>query len=147
MATDPVDFCTRLVAGMPDAVVYADRDGLIRVWNPGAERMFGFPAAEALGRSLDLIIPEGARARHWDGYRATMASGQTRYGGGETLAVPALRKDGTRISVEFTIVPFRDTAGHMAGIAAVLRDVTARFEETRALRREIAALRAQAGGG
>ncbi len=134
----PENFAERLVAGMPDAIVHADADGTIRHWNHGAERIFGFTAAEALGRSLDIIIPEGLRARHWDGYRATMATGQSRYGGGDLLSVPALRKDGTRISVEFTIVPFADDAGRMTGIAAVMRDVTARFEELRALRRQVA---------
>ncbi|HZS84424.1 MAG TPA: PAS domain S-box protein [Stellaceae bacterium] len=131
-------FCRILVESMPDAVVFADRDGAIGFWNRGAERIFGWSAAEAVGRSLDLIIPEGLRARHWEGYRRTMASGESRYGAGDLLSVPALRKDGVRISVEFTIVPFRDEGGQMAGIAAVMRDVTARFEELKALRRQAA---------
>lgn len=141
MTLDPVDFCTRMVKGMPDAVIYADADGTIRFWNPGASRMFGFQVEEALGRSLDLIIPESLRARHGAGYRRTMETGHTSYGAGEVLAVPALCKDGRRISVEFTIVPFRDPDGRMSGIGAVLRDVTVRFEETRALRRDLASLR------
>ena len=94
--------------------------------------------AEALGRSLDLIIPENLRERHWQGYRATLRTGQSRYGDGQILSVPAARKDGTRISVEFTIVPFTDDAGRMIGIAAIMRDATARFEELRALRRQLA---------
>lgn len=98
-----------------DAIVYADAEGAIRFWNAGAERIFGYPAAEAIGRSLDLIIPEKLRARHWDGFRQVMRSGQSRYGAGDLLAVPAQRKDGARISVEFTIVPLRDPAGHYAG--------------------------------
>ena len=81
---------------------------MIRLWNRGATRIFGFTEAEALGRSLDIIIPERLRERHWQGYRATMRTGQTRYRDGQVLSVPALRKDGARISVEFTIVPFRD---------------------------------------
>lgn len=137
----PEDFPAALLAAMPDAVVYADASGTIRFWNDGAVRMFGFSADAAVGAALDLIIPEGLRARHGEGFARTMASGQTRYGAGDVLAVPALRRDGTRISVEFTIVPFRDAAGRMAGIAAVLRDVTARFEELRALRRDLAARR------
>jgi len=144
MLRDPVDFCTRLVAGMPDAVVYADAAGAIRFWNSGAERIFGFTAAEALGASLDLIIPETLRARHWAGYAETMRTGTSRYGAGDLLSVPALRKDGTRISVAFTIVAFRDASGRMEGIAAVMRDVTAGFNELRALRQEVAALRAKA---
>ncbi|HVZ06695.1 MAG TPA: PAS domain S-box protein [Rhodopila sp.] len=137
---DPV-FAEALITNMPDAVVYSDRDGVVRYWNNGAERMFGHTAAEAIGRSLDLIIPEGLRARHWTGYHETMRTGQTRYGDGQTLSVPAVRKDGKRISVAFTIVPFVDDRGSMTGIAAIMRDVTAQFEEMRALRREVAELR------
>jgi PAS domain S-box-containing protein len=121
-----------------DAVVAADRDGAILFWNPGAARMFGHTAAEALGQSLDLIIPERLRARHWDGYAQVIATGQSRYGEGELLSVPAVRKDGATISVEFTIVPLHDNAGAMTGMVAVMRDVTARFEEVRALREKLA---------
>ena len=122
-----------------EAIIASDADGRVLFWNPGATRIFGFDAAEALGQSLDLIIPEKLRARHWQGYRHVMDTGQSRYGEGDLLSVPALRKDGTRISVEFTIVPFRNASGQMEGIAAVMRDVTARFEELRALRRQLAA--------
>ena len=134
----PADFAERLVSGMSDGIVYADSEGVIRLWNRGATRIFGFAEAEALGRSLDLIIPENLRERHWQGYRATMRTGQSRYGDGQLLSVPAVRKDGTRVSVEFTIVPFKDDAGRMIGIAAIMRDATARFEELRALRRQLA---------
>jgi PAS domain S-box-containing protein len=132
-------FCRTLIHDMPDAVIHADGEGVIRFWNAGAERIFGFAAAEAVGQSLDLIIPENLRARHWAGFNATMRSGTSRYGAGDILAVPALRKDGRRISIEFTVLPFRDEAGRMLGIAAVLRDVTRRFEEMRELRRQVAA--------
>ena len=131
-------FSERFVRDAPDAIIYADAQGLIQFWNRSAERIFGFPEAEALGQTLDIIIPESLRGRHWQGYRATMQTGNTRYGVGETLAVPAMRRDGQRISIEFTILPFRDDAGRMVGIAAILRDVTVRFEETRALRRQLA---------
>lgn len=144
----PLDFdrfAATLVRTMTDAVVYSDAEGLIRVWNGGAERMFGFTAAEAIGLSLDIIIPPPQRKRHWDGYAETMRTGESRYAAGAVLAVPALRKDGTRVSVEFTIVPFHDDEGRMQGIAAVMRDVTERFEEIRALRRAVAV--ASSGGG
>lgn len=121
-----------------DAIVAADRDGIIRFWNPGAERVFGHQAAAAIGCSLDLIIPERLRERHWHGYRETMATGKSRYGEGDVLAVPALRKDGTTISVEFTVVPLKDSSGAMVGMAAVMRDVTGRFEEMRTLKRKLA---------
>ncbi|MEA2737085.1 MAG: hypothetical protein QOH05_392 [Acetobacteraceae bacterium] len=136
-------FAARLLAGMAEAIVYADAGGVIRYWNHGATRVFGFTSDEALGQPLDIIIPPGLRERHWEGYHATMRTGQSRYGEGHLLSVPAIRKDGTRISVEFTIVPFTDEAGHMVGIAAVMRDVTKSFEELRALRKELAAQRSR----
>jgi PAS domain S-box-containing protein len=139
MTFDPDRFARTLVEGMPDAIVHADEAGLIRVWNAGAARIFGFTAAEALGQPLDIIIPASLRDRHWQGFRETMRTGLTRYGDGQILAVPAARKDGTRISVEFTIVPFTGDDGRMTGIAAIMRDATARFEELRALRKQLAA--------
>jgi|SRR5690348_285683 PAS domain S-box-containing protein len=128
-----------IVRAAADAIVYADAGGVIRFWNAGAERIFGYAEAEALGQSLDLIIPERLRARHWEGFRKVMQTGQSRYGAGDLLAVPAQRKDGTRISVEFTIVPLRDETGRMLGMAAILRDVTQRFDEMKALKERLAA--------
>lgn len=130
----------RIVEEAPDAIIFSDREGTIRLWNAGAEAVFGYRADEALGRSLDLIIPEKQRARHWEGYRGVMATGVTRYGRGELLRVPALRKDGRRISVEFSVLLPRDAAGEVLGAAAILRDVTERWEQDRALRQRLAAL-------
>jgi PAS domain S-box-containing protein len=124
----------------PDAIIYADAAGLISFWNKGAERIFGFSESEATGKSLDIIVPENLRKRHWDGFAETVRTGKTRYGAQDVLAVPALRKDGARISVEFTVLPFHDRTGRILGIAAFLRDVTKRFEEVKALRKELAAL-------
>ncbi|HYF88697.1 PAS domain S-box protein [Azospirillum sp.] len=121
-----------------EAIVYSDREGLIRFWNAGAERVFGFTAEDALGQSLDIIIPERQRQRHWEGYDEVMRTGVSRYGSGDLLSVPALRKDGSRISVEFTIVPLKDADGAMMGMASVMRDVSARFEELKTLRRQAA---------
>ena len=140
MNLDPKQFAERLVSTMPDAVVYGDAEGVIRFWNGGATRIFGFAEAEAIGCSLDIIIPERLRARHWEGFRTTMRTGQSRYGEGQTLSVPTIRKDGAQISVEFTIVPFTGQSGEMIGIAAIMRDATARFEEMRTLRRQLASL-------
>src|SRR5436190_18521233 len=126
-----------LLAVRSDAIIAADAEGVIRFWNPGAERIFGYAAAEAVGQSLDLIIPEGLRKRHWDGYGQVMRTGKSRYGEGDVLAVPGQRKDGKRISLEFTIVPLRGPDGALKGVGAVLRDVTARFEELRALRKKV----------
>jgi PAS domain S-box-containing protein len=121
----------RIVEGMSEAVIVSDRTGRIVLWNGGAEVMFGYSGSEALGQSLDLIIPERFRARHWDGYRTVMSTGVTRYGR-ELLAVPAIRKDGTRISIEFSLALLREDDGEITGAAAVVRDVTARWERERA---------------
>jgi PAS domain S-box-containing protein len=123
----------QIVEGMPEAVIVSDRNGVIVFWNHAAEAMFGYSAAEAMGQSLDLIIPERFRARHWAGYRAVMSSGVTRYGR-ELLAVPATRKDNRRVSLEFSIVLLRDDGGVVSGAAAIIRDVTARWERERAAR-------------
>jgi PAS domain S-box-containing protein len=135
MAFDTERFAVTLLHSMSDAVVYSDAKGRIRYWNTGAERMFGHSASEVLGQLLDIIIPEALRGRHWSGYEKTMRTGAARYGAGDLLAVPAVRKDGSRISIEFTIAPFHDKFGQMLGIAAIMRDVTKRFEEMTALRK------------
>lgn len=139
--TLPENLAERLIAEGPDAVIYADAAGNIRFWNGAATRIFGFTAGDALGARLDLIIPERLQSRHWQGYDEVMTGRESRYGEGAVLAVPAMHKDGRQLSVEFTILPLRDLAGRLLGIAAFLRDTTARFEELRALRRELAALR------
>lgn len=133
------ELATGIVANAPDAILYTDRAGIIRYWNAGCERMFGFSAAEALDRSLEIIIPETLRERHNRGHAETMRTGHTKYAAGDLLSVPALRKDGQRISVEFSIIPFRDANGDMRGLAAIMRDVTRRFEEMKALRRQASA--------
>jgi PAS domain S-box-containing protein len=126
-----------LLESASDAIVATDHEGHITFWNPGAERIFGFAAGEAVGQSLDLIIPENLRARHWEGFRHVMKTGTSRYGHGDLLSVPGLTRDGRRISVEFTIVMLRN-GDRVAGTVAVMRDVTKRFEEVRDLRRKLA---------
>jgi PAS domain S-box-containing protein len=131
----------QIVTESSDAVVFSDVDGVIRLWNKGAEEMFGYPGAEAEGQSLDLIIPEKLRARHWEGYRRVMKTGFTRYGK-ELLSAPGLRKDGGRISLEFSMAIIRSEDGAVLGTAAVMRDVTDRWEKEKALRERLAALEA-----
>lgn len=140
---DEVDF-RQLVAVSGDAVVLSDAEGLIRVWNPAAERVFGFSRAEALGQSLDIIVPERHRKRHWDQYARTMSTGETRYGN-ELLRVPALRKGGGALSIAFTVGLMRDAGGAVSGVLAVIRDETSRWGEERALRARLAEL--ESGGG
>jgi PAS domain S-box-containing protein len=130
---------SQIVDATQEAVIFAGRDGRIELWNGGAERVFGWTAAEAVGKSLDLIIPEKLRGRHWDGWNRVMETGVTRYAS-DLLAVPAVRKDGARISLEFTVALIRDDAGEIAGVAAVLRDVTERWQRDKELRARLAEL-------
>jgi PAS domain S-box-containing protein len=131
-----------IVEETPLAIIFADSDGIIRLWNPGAEAMFGYKAEEALGKSLDLIVPERHRERHWEGYRRVMATGVTKYGR-DLLAVPALTKDGRRISIEFSIALLRAPSGGVQGAASILLDVTKRWEQQKELRQRLAALEAK----
>ncbi len=133
-----------LMSDLPDAVVYADRDGTIRYWNVGATRIFGFTEAEALGHSLDIIIPPSLRDRHWAGFRRTMETGESRYGPSDLLSVPAQTKSGAKLSIQFTVALVRDEAGAPSGIVALLRDVTREFQELKRLR---ALVRPEAGPG
>jgi PAS domain S-box-containing protein len=119
-----------------DAIIVAGADGEIMLWNPAAERIFGFTEEEAIGRPLDLIIPERYRQRHWHGYKQVMASGQTRYGT-EVLRVPALHKDGRSLSIAFTVALLYSTEGQIHAVAAIVRDETTRWNEERAMRRRL----------
>ena len=141
------DFHRAFLAEMPDGALVSDRDGIIRFWNSGCQRIFGYAEDEAVGQSLDIIIPESLRPRHWQGYSETMRTGKSRYGNGDLLAVPALRKDGSRISVEFSIIPFRDAENRIVGIGAVMRDVTKKFQELKELRKALAAASAKSSIG
>ncbi len=136
--------CRRIVEDAGDAVIFGDREGVIRFWNAGAEATFGYTAAEAVGQSMDLIIPERLRGRHWDGWRKVMESGVTRYGR-ELLAVPAARRGGGSLSVEFTIQLVRDDSGRIAGASAIIRDVTARWNREKDLKLRLKELEAKAG--
>jgi len=120
-----------------DAIVACDAAGIIRFWNASAVRIFGFAAAEAVGQSLDVIIPERLRARHWDGFHHTMRTGESRYADGALLSVPSQRKDGAALSIDFTVVTMRDRDNRITGIVAVMRDATARFAEMKALRQQL----------
>ena len=125
-----------------DAIIATDHAGIIRFWNPGATRIFGFSVDEAMGQSLDLIIPERLRGRHWEGYDKTMATGITRYGH-DLLKVPAVDKDGKSMSIAFTVALLKDDAGAITGIVAVIRDETVRFQEERALKKRLVELENQ----
>lgn len=134
----PLDF-EAWVRAAGDAIIAAGSDGKIILWNPAATRLFGFTAEEALGRSLDLIIPERLRMRHWEGYRSVMATGQTRYAA-DILRVPALHKDGRALSIAFTVALLHSSDGKPYAIVAIIRDETVRWNEERALRQRLAEL-------
>ena len=137
-----VDVLSRQILTLaPDAILFADRHGIIRIWNHGAERIFGCSASDAIGQSLDLIIPEKLRKRHWDGYHKTMDTGETRYGI-DLLAVPAMHQNGSRLSTEFSIVMLNDDDGKPIGVAAILRDVTERHQKEKRLLDRLADLEA-----
>jgi PAS domain S-box-containing protein len=136
--------CAQLVAAIGDAVIAADASGAITLWNPGAERMFGYGEAEALGQTLDLITPERLRHRHWVGYQHSMATGTTKYGH-DVLHVPATHKSGRPMSIAFTVAMLKSADGSVGAIVAVIRDDTARFNADRALRKRLAEAEAAAG--
>lgn len=132
----------RMAAEAPDGIVIVDREGAIRYWNRGAERIFGYPASGVVGSGLDVIIPERLRQRHWDGFRAAMVSGSSRYGEDDLLAVPAVAADGRTLSIEFSVVLLADAEGRVHHVAALIRDVTARRARDQQMRRRLAALSA-----
>jgi PAS domain S-box-containing protein len=129
----------QIVRENSDAIMFADHEGAIRLWNRGAEVMFGYSATEAEGKSLDLIIPENLRGRHWEGYHKVMASGETRYGT-ELLSAPGIRKDGTRLSLEFSMVIVWGEDGTVLGTGAIIRDITVRWQKEKVLKERLKVL-------
>jgi len=128
-----------IIEQAPDAIIFADREGLIRVWNAGAERLFGYAAAEVTGRTLDVIIPERLRQAHWDGFNAALESGRTKYDG-RALTTRSTHKDGSRLYVDLSFALIRDATGAVAGALAIGRDASPHRQEQSALRDRIAAL-------
>jgi PAS domain S-box-containing protein len=141
MPSSDIDF-KQLVHAIGDAVMIANAEGQITFWSPACERMFGHTPDEAMGRSLDIIIPQRQQQRHWDGYRLTMQSGQTRYGN-DVLRVPAVHKDGHALSIAFTVALLHTPEGAVSSIVAVVRDESSRFAEDRALRKRLTELEMQ----
>lgn len=136
-----IDF-KQLVEAIGDAIVASDASGAITLWNPAAQRMFGYTESEALGQSLDIIIPQRQQQRHWDGYQKTMATGQTKYGN-DVLRVPAVHKDGHTLSIAFTVALLHTPDNKVSAIVAAIRDETARFTEDRNLRKRLMELESQ----
>lgn len=130
-----------LLRSMPEALIFADRDGIIHVWNAGAETVFGFSAAEAIGQSLDLIIPERMRKAHWDGYNQALARGDVKPGR-TSMITRSLHKSGESIYVDMSFAMVKDASGQLIGSMAVARDATVRFTEEKNLRKQLAELTA-----
>jgi len=135
--------CQEIVDQNRMAIICGDPEGKIQLWNKGAEEIFGWSAQEAIGQTMDFMIPEKHREKHWAGYDRVMQTGETKYGK-QLLAVPALTKSGARISVEFTVVLIKDVQGRVVSIAATLQDITARWERDKELRQRLAAAEARA---
>jgi PAS domain S-box-containing protein len=136
------DVLAELVRGLADAVLIANTEGRIVFWNAAAERLFGWSADEVVGQSMEVIIPERLRDRHWEGWRRVVATGETKYGT-SLLEVPAARRDGRQLSIAFTVSLLTGPDDAVAAVAAVLRDDTARWQQRREQRDEIARLRAE----
>ena len=133
-----IDF-QALVTSVGDGIMASDAKGLITLWNPACTRLFGFTEAEALGKSLDLIIPQRQQKPHWEGYDKTMATGITKYGN-DVLRVPAMHKDGHTLSIAFTVSMLHNPDGSVSAIVAVIRDESVKFAQERALKKRITEL-------
>lgn len=143
---DTTNVPRQIVEQMAEALIFADPEGIIRMWNPGAEALFGHSADEAVGRSLDLIVPERLRQAHWEGYRRAMSEGATKYGR-EPLLTRTAHRDGTTMYVDMGLAVVTDGRGNVAGAVAIVRNATQRREHERGLRGRIAELEARLEGG
>jgi PAS domain S-box-containing protein len=130
------DLAELLVEQSPDGVVFADKEGIIRVWNASAERIFGFTAGDAIGANLDIIIPERFRDAHWRGFERAIIERATKYAG-KSMPTKAIRSDGTQIYVELSFSIILDANGDVLGALANARDITERFEKERADRKRL----------
>lgn len=133
-----------MVTQGPDAIIFADRRGAIRIWNRAAATLFGYSSAEAIGQSLDIIIPERLRSAHWTGFERALAAGETRYAG-KVLTTRSAHKDGSTLYVDLSFALIRDAAGAIVGALATARDCTQRYRAERALRARVAELEKGAG--
>ncbi len=130
--------CENLIECMSEALIFADVTGIIQIWNQGAEALFGFSAAEAIGSSLDLIIPEALRNAHWAGFHQAVSRGATRHGRRSSIT-RALHKSGRQLYVDMSFAIVKDQEGATTGSMAVARDATERHLELKNLRRQLAA--------
>ena len=146
MSTDVIDLPRLVIEQTADAVIFADRDGTIRIWNAAAEALFGFPRTKAIGQSVDLIIPDRLRTAHWEGFHRAVESGRTRLGG-RAVITRAVNAAGATIYVEMSFALVADDDGAVLGSVAIARDATQRREDQRKLQARISALEAQSSPG
>ena len=139
---DTENFSADILQCMPEAMIFADLDGIIQRWNPGAETVFGFTAAESIGQSLDMIIPERMRKAHWDGYNKAILRGGT-IPGRTSMVTRSLHKSGEQIYIDMSFAMVKDSAGNMLGSLAIARDATKRFLEEKSLRKQLNELTAK----
>lgn len=137
----PESLAAQILHSIPEAVIYSDLEGIVRVWNSGAEKIFGWSAEEALGQSLDMIIPERMRKAHWDGFNQAIARGGVKPGR-TSMITRSLHKTEEFIYIDMSFEMVRDAQGQMLGSLAVARDATKRFNEEKALRKQLAELTA-----
>jgi PAS domain S-box-containing protein len=114
-------------------MIFADLEGVIRTWNAAAADLWGHSREEAIGQTLDLIIPERFRDQHWTGYDRALGDKATKYKG-QALITRSEKKDGSTMYVELTFAIVLDDAGAAVGALACARDATERFERERAQR-------------
>ena len=112
-----------------EAVLFADANEIIKIWNKKAELVFGYTSEEAIGRPLAIIIPDRFLSRHQDGYKGVIKTGVTAYDG-KILSVPAKRKDGSTISIEFSVSIIQEK-GEILGVLAIIRDTTEKWHKTK----------------
>jgi PAS domain S-box-containing protein len=139
MKVDTTQLCNLaelLVEQSPDGVVFADKTGIIRIWNMAAERIFGFTAGDAIGVNLNIIIPERLQDAHWRGFERAIIQRATKYAG-KSMPTKAIRSDGTQIYVELSFSIILDANGDVLGALAHVRDITERFEKERADRKRL----------
>jgi PAS domain S-box-containing protein len=140
--TEPPSLSQALIEQLADAVIFADREGLIQLWNAGAEAVFGYRADQVLGQRLDVIIPERLRLAHWGAFDAAVDTGEMKHGR-VAMTTRSMHEDGRDLYVDMSFALVKDAAGQVLGSVAVARDITSRFQAQKESRKRIAELEAQ----
>jgi PAS domain S-box-containing protein len=140
--TEQAGLSQALIEHLADAVIFADHEGLIQVWNAGAEAVFGYSADQVLGQRLDVLIPERLRSAHWAAFDTAVDTGRMKYGR-ESMTTRSIHKDGSDLYVDLSFALVKDADGRVLGSVAVARDITRRFQADKESRKRLAELEAQ----